>query len=239
MDEHIDWETPPAGSGQEGMSPQEINTIRDEIRESMISAAQATGAGSMPAEIRRMITELTEPKMNWRELLQQQIQSTVRNDYSFMRPNRKSQSCGAILPGMNNDNSIDISVALDMSGSISDSQARDFLSEVKGIMDQYQDYQIDVMTFDTHVYNHLKYTADDGNEIAEYPLQGGGGTQFDCIWEYLKANDITPRKLIVFSDMYDFGGFGDPDYCDTIFINHGRPGFSAPFGLTIPYEMSQ
>ena len=239
LDDHIDWDNPPEGSGQPSISRSELNQIRDEIKESMISAASASGAGNVPAEIRRMITELTEPKMNWRDILQQQIQSTVRNDYSFMRPNRKSQSSGTILPGMNYDNTIEITVALDMSGSISDVQARDFISEVKGIMDQYADYQIDIMTFDTKVYNHLKYSLEQNNDISEYPLEGGGGTRFDCVFEYLQENGIIPRKLLIFSDMYDFGNFGDDSYCDTIFINHGRPGFEAPFGLTIPYSFEK
>ena len=52
---------------------EEMKKIRDQVKENMISAAQSAGAGNVPAEIERMIKELTEPKMNWRELLQQQI----------------------------------------------------------------------------------------------------------------------------------------------------------------------
>ena len=42
-------------------------------------------------QVTRMIKELTEPKMNWREILRQQIQSTIRSDYTFSRPSRKGQ----------------------------------------------------------------------------------------------------------------------------------------------------
>ena len=44
----------------------------------MLHAAQAAGAGNTPGEVQRMIKELTEPKMNWREILRQQIQSTIK-----------------------------------------------------------------------------------------------------------------------------------------------------------------
>ena len=113
---------------------EEAQKIKDEIKEGMMQAAQAAGAGNTPGEIQRMIKELTEPKMNWREILQQQIQSTIRNDFTFQRPNRKSWHTGAILPGMDFDETIDICVAVDMSGSIGNVQAQDFLSEIQGII---------------------------------------------------------------------------------------------------------
>lgn len=239
LDEHVDWEKgdgEDAENGRPVLTQDEMRSIRDDIKENMISAAQATGAGNVPSEIQRIIKQLTEPKMNWREILQQQIQSTVRSDYTFIRPSRKGWHTNAILPGMDRDSTIEIAVSLDMSGSISDKQARDFLSEVKGIMDQYADYVIDLWTFDTRVYNHKRFTADNGEDILTYEIKGGGGTEFMCNWEFMKEQDIVPNKLILFSDMYAYSEFGDESYCDTVFINHGRPGFEAPFGVTVPYS---
>ena len=127
LDEHIDWgET--GKDGQPKYTKEELKQIRDEIREATIQAAQAAGAGNTPASVQRMIKELTEPKMNWREILRQQIQSTIKNDFSFMRPNRKGWHMTAILPGQQFQETIDICVAIDMSGSIGDDQAKDFLS---------------------------------------------------------------------------------------------------------------
>lgn len=244
LDEHIDWEDEGDengnnngnGNGRPSYSKEEMRQIKDEIKEAMINAAKSAGAGNVPAGIQRMIKELTEPKMNWRELLRQQIQSTIRSDFTFTRPNRKGQQSGAILPGMNFQDTIDICVSLDMSGSIGNDQARDFLSEVKGIMDEYQDYKITVWCFDTKVYNEQEFTADGGEDLLDYEIHGGGGTDFMCNWEYMKENDIVPKKFLMFTDMYAFDSFGDPDYCDTIFINHGRPGFEAPFGITAEYQ---
>ena len=95
-------------------SKDEIKKIKDEIKEAMINAAQTAGAGNVPAGVARMIKELTESKMNWRELLRQQIQSTIKSDYTFSRPSRKGWHTGAILPGMNFQDTIDICVSLDM-----------------------------------------------------------------------------------------------------------------------------
>ena len=258
LDEHVDWEkdgdegegnnAPGAGDkegkgkgkGRPTYSKDELKKIRDEIKESMITSAQSAGAGNTPGEIARMIKELTEPKMNWRELLRQQIQSTIKSDFTFSRPSRKGWHTGAILPGMNFQDTIDVCIGIDMSGSIGDIQAKDFLGEVKGIMDEYQDYKIKVWCFDTAVYNEQDFTADGGEDLTEYEIFGGGGTDFMANWTYMKDQDYVPKKLIMFTDGYAWDSWGDPDYCDTVFVIHSNrdKNLQAPFGQTAHYEVA-
>jgi len=249
LDEHLDWE----GDDQDGKngkdgknkkkgppkySKEELKKIKEEIKEGMMSAAQAAGAGNLPGEIKRMIKDLTEPKMNWREILRQQIQSTIRNDYTFSRPSRKAWHTGAILPGMNFDETIDICIGIDMSGSIGNDQAQDFLGEVKGIMDEYKEYNIKLWCFDTKVYNEQDFASDSGDSLLDYEIMGGGGTDFECNWEYMKENDIVPKKFIMFTDGYPWGSWGEEDYCDTVFIIHSNrdKDLQAPFGATAHYD---
>jgi predicted metal-dependent peptidase len=236
LDEHIDWENGNGKPGQPTYSKEELRQIRDEIKEATLQAAQAAGAGNTPASIARMIKELTEPKMNWRELLRQQIQSTIRNDYTFMRPNRKGWHIGAILPGTNFDETIDICISIDMSGSISNKQAQDFLSEIKGIMEEYKDFKIKLWCFDTKVYNEEDFDSQGGNDLMDYKVMGGGGTEFDCNWEYMKLHDINPKKFIMFTDGYPWGSWGDENYCDTVFIIHGNDTIVPPFGSHAYYK---
>jgi predicted metal-dependent peptidase len=219
-------------------SKEELKKIKDEIKENILSSAQAAGAGNVPAGVERMIKELTEPKMNWRELLRQQIQSTIKSDYTFMRPSRKGWHTGAVLPGMNFDETIDIAIALDMSGSIGNAQAADFLGEVKGIMDEYKDYKIKIWCFDTEVYGEDDFSADDGREITDYEIKGGGGTDFMANWRYMHENDIQPKKFLMFTDGYAWDSWGEDDYCDTVFVIHSHhdKNLQAPFGQTAHYE---
>lgn len=241
LDEHINEDSSAPGNEKEGkngrptLTKEEAQKIKDEIKESMIQAAAAAGAGKVPGQIQRLIKDLTEPKMDWREVLQMNIQSIIRNDYSFQRPNRKSQHSGAILPGMRNDETIDVAIGIDMSGSIGDEDAKIFLSEVKGIMDQYQDYKIDIWCFDTAIYNHQTFDADSGEDFLNYEPMGGGGTEFMVNWEYMKDNDIVPKKFIMFTDGYPWSSWGDEDYCDTLFIVKGSDN-EAPFGQTVKYD---
>ena len=246
LDEHLDGEGDSDGDGsgdQEGngkgrpkLTAEEKKQIRDEIKEAMVAAAQAAGAGRVPAGVQRMIKDFTEPKMDWRQLLRMSIQSIVKSNYSFSRPNRKSQHCGAILPGLLNEETIDVSIAIDMSGSISNAQANDFISEVKGIMDEYVDFKLDIWCFDTSVYNYAQFTGDTAGDIVEYQVTGGGGTDFDVNYQFMKDNDIVPKKFIMFTDGYPCGSWGDEDYCDTLFVIHGNDSIISPFGQTAYYK---
>ena len=241
LDEHIDWDKENEereGKGLPKYSKEEMDQIKDEIKESMLQSAQSAGVGNTPVGIQRLIKEMKHPKMNWRELLRMQIQSTIKNDYTFSRPNRKAWHTGAILPGMNFMDTIDICISFDMSGSIGNAQGKDFLGEVHGIMEEYKDYNIKIWCFDTEVYNEDDFSSDDGREITDYELKGGGGTDFDINWRYMKDHDIQPKKFIMFTDGYAWDSWGDPEWCDTIFIihsNHNKD-LEAPFGMTAHYE---
>jgi predicted metal-dependent peptidase len=224
------------GKGRPMISKEDAQKIRDEIKEAMIQSAAAAGAGKTPAGIQRMIKDMTEPKISWRDLVRQEIQSIIRNDYTFTRPSRKGQMSGAILPGMKEDTTIDVGISIDMSGSIGEEDASAFLGEIKGIMDQYQDFKINLWCFDTAIYNHKEITHDNSHDLEDYEPQGGGGTDFEANWEFMKDNGIQPKKFIMFTDGYPCGGWGDEDYCDTIFIVKGNTSAEAPFGQTVIYE---
>ena len=247
LDEHLDGEGDDGngdgdgdqegnGKGRPKLTAEEKKAIKDEIKEAMVAAAQAAGAGKIPAGVARLIQTFTEPKMDWRQLLRMNIQSIIKSNFSFQRPNRKSQHCGAVLPGMMNEETIDVSVAIDMSGSISDTMAKDFLSEVKGIMDEYVDFKLDLWCFDTGVYNYAKFTGDTADEILSYEVKGGGGTDFDVNYQFMKDEGIEPKRFIMFTDGYPCGSWGDENYCETLFVIHGNESIISPFGQTAYYK---
>ena len=68
-------------------------------------------------------------------------------------------------------------------------------------MDEYKDYKIKLWCFDTKVYNE-EDRADGGQDLTDYEILGGGGTDFDANWTYMKENDIVPKKFIMFTDGY-------------------------------------
>jgi predicted metal-dependent peptidase len=249
IDEHLDGEGDGdgeeidgngKGKGRPKLSDADRQAIKDEIKEAMLAAAQTVdGAGNIPAGVKRLIQELTEPKLNWRELLRMQLESTIKSDYTWMRASRKGWHMDAVMPGMKLDPMIDIAVALDASGSISEKMLKDFLSEIQGIMDSFPAYRIHVVTFDTEAYNPAQYNSENLDDICDYEVKGGGGTDFDCVFNYLKENEIEPKRLVMFTDGYPFGSWGDENYTDTVFILHGTTTIVPPWGQYAYYDESK
>ena len=242
LDDHLDGmsdgdgDEDGEGKGRPKISDEERAKIRDEIKEAVLNAASTCEAGNIPLGVRRLIKDLTEPALNWRELLRLNLESTIKSDFSWMRASRRGWHMDAIMPGMRNDEQIDIAIAIDASGSIGETMLRDFLSEVQGIMDQFQAFRIHVITFDTEAYNPVTYTSDNLDTICDYEIDGGGGTDFDCVFEYLKKEHIEPKRLVVFTDGYPFGSWGDENYADTLWILHGTKEIVPPWGQYAYYE---
>jgi len=252
IDEHLDGDDGEGesnngkndkGEGKSGSRPklseQEKKEIKEEMKEAVLQAAQSAGADKLPSGVRRLINQLTNPQLNWRELIQQQIQSQVKSDYSWMRPSRRGWHMDSVLPGTDLAETIDVCIAIDTSGSMGDDQLKDLLSEVKGIMESYDDFKLRVWTFDTEVYGMQEFTPDNAEDIVNYEMQGGGGTDFTANWEFMKANQIEPKLFIMFTDGWPWDSWGDPDYCDTLFIIHGGREIEAPFGVTAHYTFEK
>ena len=246
IDDHMDGDDEQDGGGggdgdQEGkgrprLTQEERQQIKDEIKEAMLAAASASDAGNIPAGVKRLIQELTEPKMNWRELLRMQLESTIKSDFTWMRASRKGWHMDAVMPGMKVDPMIDIAIAIDASGSIDERMLKDFLGEVQGIMDSFPAYKIHVVTFDTDCYNPMQYDSDNLDSMCDYEVSGGGGTDFDAIFRYLKDNEIEPKRLVVFTDGYPYGSWGDENYADTVWVLHGTTTIVPPWGQYAYYE---
>ena len=246
LDDHLDGEGDDSedgdgnedrkGKGRPKMSESEREAMRQEVKQAILNAAQQAEAGSMPAGVERLIKQMTDPVMPWRELIQTNLTSAIKSDYTWMRPSRRSWHMDAIMPGMNPGEEIDVDIYIDMSGSISNKQGMQFLSEVAGMMDAFDGYNLRVTCFDTKCYNTQEFSSENMERIEEYELHGGGGTDFDCIFDDLKEAGRVPNRLIVFTDGYPFGSWGDADYCDTTWIIHGDPNPNPPFGTYAIYD---
>jgi len=246
LDEHLDGEGDgegegdgdKPGNGRPRLSEAEKKEIRDEIKEAVLAAANAAGAGNIPGGVKRMIRDLTEPVMDWRELLQQQIESTIKSDFTWARPSRRSWHMDAVMPGMKPGEQIDVVIGIDTSGSITDQDLKVFLSEIQGIMEAYEEYRITVMGWDTEVHNVATFTSDNLEDISTFEPGGGGGTDPHCVWNYLQANDIEPKKLIMFTDFCFFGWSPAEveQYCDTVWIIKGNKSAEPEFGVFAHYE---
>ena len=244
IDDHMDSEEGDSDNDGDGegkskrpkMSPEERERVRQEVKQAIINAAQSAEAGSLPLGVERLIKQHTNPVMPWRELIQTNLTSAIRTDFSWMRPSRRGWHIDAIMPGMTPGEEIDVVVAIDMSGSISNKQAQAFLGEIGGMMEAFDGYKVHVFCFDTEIYNPQDFTSENMDTVDGYEPVGGGGTDFDAIFEYLKNVGNVPKRLIVFTDGYPCGSWGDSEYCDTTWIIHGDKDPNPPFGTWAIYD---
>ena len=181
------------GNGPPQLTEADIEKLHNEMKAAVINAAQQN-AGKLPGGIQRLLENLTEPKLNWRQLITAHIQSLVKDDYTFTRFSKKTWGLGGkfLIPGQNFLDTIDILCCVDTSGSITDDILRTFLSEVKGIIEVFPQFTLRFMTWDTRVYNYTEFTPSNIDELLNgtYSFDGGGGTSPACIWEYMDEHNI-------------------------------------------------
>ena len=225
--------------GPPRLSKQEQAEIRDEVKEALINALKSTSEENVPGNIKRLIKDISNPKMDWRELISQRVQSLVKDDYTWSRPNRKSWHMDAIMPGLKNKETIDVAISLDSSGSISKDMLKDFLGEVRGLMEEFDDFRISIWCIDDEVYNYQVFTPANIDEFDNYEIMGNGGNTFEENWSFMRKMDIAPQLFIMFTDGYPCPNWcapGDEIYCDTMFLLHSTESIVAPFGTTVYYE---
>jgi len=220
FDEHHDA----AGPDGQPLSEREQEELRQEIQSAIIHAARAAGTEHVPPSIKAALGMLGRPRISWREILRSQIKSTIKNDFTWSRCSRKTRGSDYYLPATSEQTAINIAVALDCSGSISDAEMHDMIAEVGAIMQEFTDFHIDLWCFDTEVHNHQVFSPFNLSELSEYQLTGGGGTRFECNWEYMQSTGIKPDKFIMMTDgMNSTSSWGDSTWCDAVFVIHGDP----------------
>lgn len=122
-------------------------------------------------------------------------------------------------------------MAIDMSGSVSDYETTKFVSDVYQVLKTLALSGLDLVQFDTEVFQ--VDAVNNVNDLMKIDFQGRGGTHIDPVMEWGLENK--PDVLVVFTD----GGFQPPEInpkIPVIWIIHGDPSFTAPFGKVIHYE---
>lgn len=162
------------------------------------AAMNAKLAGKMPAGLDRLITDLLTPKVSWKEILWQFVQEAAQEDYSFLKPNRKYISGGVFLPSLHSESALDIVVAVDTSGSISESDLNQAASEIAEIQSAL-DATIHVVYVDAGLAGAQEFLP--GDEI-KLEVRGGGGTDFRPAFDWIEEKQLDIACLIYLTDGY-------------------------------------
>lgn len=185
---------------------QESKNLKGMIKEAYLSGKLA---GKLPADLERMLKDLLEPKINWKEALAKFISVHVLTDYTWSLPDRAYVQRGFYLPTLAEPELGDIVMAVDTSGSITDDDLRDLVSEVRGILIAFPTKTFYLIGCDTHVASVQEVNFSD--EIKR--PKGGGGTCYREPFKWVKEHSVEPVCFIYLTDG-ECNSFPDspPDY---------------------------
>ena len=159
--------------------------------------------GTMPLGFERYIEDLLEPpKLTWKEMLWKFIEHAIMSDYTFTRPSRRSLSLDVYLPSEIKEG-IDVVVGLDVSGSISDREYVEFLSEVLAIAQSFTKVTITAVMCDAEVQRVIKDSQDVDALLEELRKRKGyGGTSTIPVFDWIRENKPRCKVLVYFTDGY-------------------------------------
>ena len=191
------------------MTAEEQRELARDIDEAVRQGALI--AGKMGSGGDRNLDELMQPQVDWREVLREFVQTTCAgNDYStWRRPSRRYIGAGVYLPSGISEQVGVLVVAIDTSGSIGGRELSAFLSEVKSVCDTVHPDKLRLLYWDTKVCRDEVYEVNEQDDLVNSTKPaGGGGTCVECVPEYLREHNINPQAVIVLTDGYLYGGWG-------------------------------
>ena len=194
------------------------------------AAATAKAMGKLPASMQRFVDEMTTPKVDWRDILRRFVTEISKDDFSWLRPNKRYAAHGLILPSLYSETMGEIVVAIDTSGSIDQDTLNAFGAEIKAIVGSVRPAKTTVIYCDSEV-NHVDEFQP--NDELHFDMHGGGGTDFRPPFALLQERGETPVCFVYLTDLY--GPFpNEPGYpvlwCATSDV-------AAPFGDTVRIEV--
>ena len=189
------------GNGPGMATDSELTHMEQEWTINLKQAVEtAKQAGNCPAHLEKMVEEITDSSMPWQELLRNFMTSQAKNDFSWVRPNRRFVHMGIYLPSAYSEELGSVAFVTDTSGSISKSEKDLFIAELNSIVEDTQPACVHAMYVDTQVQQVDTIERDD------YPITlreiHGGGTTFEPPFVWLEEHGIVPDCLIYMTDGY-------------------------------------
>jgi predicted metal-dependent peptidase len=187
--DHSTWEE------FEDLSEAEQKLIEKQLQKVLSDAKEQTikKRGNVPGEIEGVIVieEIVPPKFDWRGYIRRftGVSTKVFTKKIRRKENRRYEE----NPGLKIKMRQHMLLAIDTSGSVSDSELQEFMGEIHHIYKTGVD--VTIMQCDTSIRSIEPYKGK--NEIN---VAGRGGTEFDPVLDYYNANQKKYTSLVYFTD---------------------------------------
>ena len=179
---------------------------RKELNEEIDRALREGGilAGRMGGKMPRAISDMLEPKVDWRDALREFVSASVRgkDEYTWRRMNKRHMANDIYLPSMDNETIGGVVVAIDTSGSIGEKELNEFATELVSICEVASPEKVTIIWWDAEVAGTQEFSGDYTGIASMLKPEGGGGTRVSCVSEYINEHRINADCVIVFTDGY-------------------------------------
>ncbi len=226
-----------SGEVRDAPSPQGESSLSDDTTEKenewKIALAQAViqakSMGDLPAGLKRLVDNILNPKLDWRGLLGRFINASAHSDYTWTPPNRRYLHLGLYLPSMRSDDLPEVVIAVDTSGSISQTELDQFAAELSAIL-EYCAMTVHLLYCDMRMVSAETFQRQDLPIILS--PKGGGGTDFRPAFHWVEQQGISPRCLIYLTDL-ECNRFPEEPLYPVLWARIGGAGMAPPFGEVI------
>jgi len=186
----------------EGLNDSESKKLASEWKVATAQAAMAAkSAGQMPGALRRVVEEIINPKVDWKELLRRFLDQFAKDDYTWKSPNRRHIANGDYLPSLRSETMKEIIVAVDTSASISGDLIKAALAEIEGISAGAALAPIRVLYCDYVMQGEEEFGPYDRPIKLKRNFPGGGGTSFVPVFDYVAKKNLDPSLMVYITDL--------------------------------------
>lgn len=191
----------------------------DEVRDKLKSTLQLASRNGVPDEVLRIVKDNLKGDVPWTSVIRKALRTLPKGKKRTVTRVNRRQPDRLDLRGELKNHIPDITVAIDISGSIDSKSMNDFLKEILTLSNTYSE-SIRIIECDNEVRRDYKIR----NLTDIKPLlKRRGGTKFTPVFRHLKEENLRNTLLIYFTD-----GLGEarlevkPGHYKTIWIVKGE-----------------
>ena len=194
----------------------------------------------LPANAKLIYEDEKEENIDWRKELKEYLLIDT-SDYTFTPPDKRYGESDIFLPAYNevDEDLKNILFVFDTSSSMKKEIVSKVFAEVKNITSQFRaNMRGYIASFDTKVYGINEF--DSIRDLDDIIMNGGGGTDFRCIYEYIKENviDIEFKAIVILTDGYgEFPYIWETMDIPTIWVMTEK--VKPPFGKLVRYNINE
>lgn len=222
---------------EDSMSPEQAKEMSDKIDKALREGGML--AGRLGSKIPRVIGELLEPKIDWKDVLRDFVTSATKgkDEFTWRRLNKRHLANDYYLPSVEDETVGEIIVAIDTSGSIGSRELNAFASELASICETVNPEKVRVLWWDTEVHGEQEFQENYAQIKSLLKPKGGGGTRVGCVSDWLmKHPKVNAECVIVFTDGYVENDIKWSINTPTLWLVTENRDFQAPKGKQVRME---